>query len=142
MGRTVHEEPQTDEDKMRVERFDVPADFPRSTEQGAVPGAQPKFLATRYEGKFYVAESTPPELYARWEVCEDLASQIRERSLASKVGKRSHMTEVEILDQYLPRLIEMRWTSVPEARWIIRRVSQMLGWAVPLAAQEKETIQP
>lgn len=138
----MNEDPLAHKDEKSVEKFGVPADFPRLTEQGAVPGAQPKFVATCYEGKFYVAGSTPPELYARWERCEDLASQIRERSLASKVGKRSHMTEVEILDQYLPRLIEMRWTSVPEARWIIRRVSQMLDWPVPSAAQEKDTIQP
>lgn len=81
----------------------VPEDFPRPL-IGAVPGAQPKFLATIYQGRFYLPGCTPPELFNRWDICEDLAQNFASKSLESKAGKRAHMTETAILDQYLERL--------------------------------------
>jgi hypothetical protein len=116
----------------------VPIDFPRPVHHGAVSGAQPKLLLTSYKGRFYSPGCSPPELFQRWDACEDLARQLAEKSLESKAGKRSHMAEVEILDQYLPRLIATRWTSEPEARWVIRRAAAMLDWAVPHAAEESQ----
>lgn len=116
----------------------VPPDFPRPVNLGAVPGAQPKLLMTKYGGRFYVPGCTPPEIYERWDVCEDLAKQLSAKSLESKAGKRAGMSELEILDQYLPRLIATKWTSEAEARWVIRRVAAMLGWPVPPAAQEND----
>lgn len=114
----------------------VPADFPRPAHHGAVPGVQPKLLMTQYKGRFYLPGCTPPELFQRWDVCEDLAKQLSAKSSESKAGKRAGMTELEILDQYLPRLIATRWTSEAEARWIIRRAAAMLGWPVPPGAQD------
>lgn len=108
--------------------FMVPDEFPRERISGAVPGAQPKYLATLYKGRYYLSGCTPPELYDRWCVCEDLAAQLSVKSLASKAGKRSHMTESEILHQYYERLVETSWTSRDEARWIMRRVAQQIGW--------------
>ena len=117
----------------------VPPDFPRPTHHGTVSGAQPKLLMTQYQGLFYVPGCTPPEIFERWDVCEDLAKQLSVKSLESKTGKRSHMTELEILDQYLPRLIATRWTTEEEAQWIIRRTAAILGWPVPAAAQKPVT---
>lgn len=115
----------------------VPADFPRPVHLGAVSGAQPKLLMTEYKGRFYSPGGTPPEIFARWDMCEDLARQMSAKSLESKAGKRSHMSEIEILGQYLPRLIATRWTSEDEARWVIRRVAALLDWPIPLAAEEQ-----
>jgi hypothetical protein len=112
----------------------VPADFPLPEFHGAVSGFQPKLLLVNYEGKFYTPGCTPPELYARWDRCEDLARQLAQKSLESKKSKRAHMSELEILDQYLPRLIATKWTSEAEARFIIRRAAQILGWPTPIAA--------
>lgn len=114
----------------------VPDDFPRPVYYGALPGAQPKLLAVEYKGRFYVPGSTPPEICERWEICEDLAKQLAQKSVESKAGKRAHMSEVEILEQYLQRLIAQRWTSAAETRWVMRRVAQMLNWPVPPAALE------
>jgi hypothetical protein len=116
----------------------VPLDFPRPLHLGAVPGAQPKFLAVQYDGRFYSPGCTPPELYERWTVCEDLAQQLAEKSLESRLGKRSHMSEVEILDQYLLRLIATKWTSEAEASWTIRRTAAILSWPAPPASVETE----
>lgn len=46
-----------------------------------------------------------------------------------------HMSKLEILDQYLSRLIATKWTSEAEARYIIRRAAKILNWPVPNAAQ-------
>lgn len=112
----------------------IPSDFPRWEQIGAVPGSQPKILVTKYKGRFYPAGATPPEVYERWKLCEDLAMQLAQKSVESKAGKRAHMSEVEILDQYLPRLIAQQWTSEAEACWIIRRAAQLLSWPTPSAA--------
>lgn len=114
----------------------VPKDFPRPEHCGAVSGVQAKLLMTRWNGRFYLPGQTPPELYERWDVCEDLARQLSEKSAGSKSGKRSHLSEVEVLAQYLPRLIQTRWTTESEARWIIRRTAEMLGWPCPPDANE------
>jgi hypothetical protein len=115
----------------------VPSDFPHPVALGAVPGAQPKLLVTSYQGKFYAPGCSPPELYDRWLSCEDIAQELSIKSRESKAGKRSHMSEVAILEQYLPRLIRTGWTSEAEARWVIRRVAQLLEWRVPAAAAMK-----
>jgi hypothetical protein len=123
------------EDNCCPDYGEVPEDFPRTELLGAVGGAQPKLLLARYEGRLYAPGCTPPEVYTRWAHCEDLANHLAAKAVESKQGKRSHMAEVEILEQYLPRLIATRWTSEPEARFIIRRVAQILDWPVPTAAQ-------
>ena len=121
---------------------EVPIDFPRPLHHGAVSGAHPKLLMTSYNGRFYLPGCTPPELYRRWDACEDLARQLAEKSLESKAGKRSHMSPIEILDQYLPRLIATKWHSEAEMRWVIRRAAAMLDWPVPHAAQELQADVP
>ncbi len=120
-------------DSSTANQFDVPADFPRTERLAAVPGFQTKFVATKYEGKYYMVGCTPPEVWARWDNCEDLAKQLAVKSLESKAGKRSHMSEVAILEQYHTRLKTMGWVSDAEADWVIRRVAVMLGWQVPEA---------
>jgi hypothetical protein len=106
----------------------VPENFPRAHITGAVPGAQPKILATMFEGRFYMSGRTPPEVAERWRICEDLAVQLSVKSVESKNGKCSHMTESEILQQYYERLIATHWTSTEEARWVTGRVAEILGW--------------
>jgi len=120
----------------------VPANFPRPDFSGAVSGFQDKLLLTSYNGKYYEVGCSPPEMYDRWSQCEHLAKHLYNKSLESKAGKRSHMTEVEILDQYLPRLIATRWTTEPEARWTIRRAAELLGWPAPPAAFESTRSSP
>lgn len=117
-----------------VEFSKVPADFPRPTALGALPGAQPKFLVTNYKGKFYPPGCTPPELYERWCICNKFVKEISSKALESRAGRHSHMNEVEILDHYLLRLVKTLWTSEAEARWIILRVAEKLSWPLPPSA--------
>ena len=115
-------------------QYAVPADFPRPNVASSVAGSQPKLALAGYIGKYYLPGGTPPERFARWDVCEDLAVQFVPKCQESKAGKRSHMSETAILDQYLLRLLKTGWGSDDEMRWVIRRTAELLGWPVPEAA--------
>ena len=114
--------------------FDVPADFPQPAVYSSVAGLQPKLALATYEGRFYRPGGTPPELYKRWDICEDLAQQFVMKVAESKAGKRAHILEVDILDQYCLRAMKMGWGSNDEMRWVFRRVSAILGCPVPPSA--------
>lgn len=109
----------------------VPDDFPRPDVAGAVAGYQPKLLLVKHGGKFYPPGGTPPERFERWDICEDLAQQLVLKCRECKSGKRSHMTELQILEQYLRRLLKARWGSDNEMRWVIRRTAALLEWPAP-----------
>ncbi|MBB6132647.1 hypothetical protein HD842_000758 [Massilia aurea] len=106
----------------------IPTDFPKTASIGAVPGNQPKFLASLYQGHFYEMGKTPPEVYSRWVICNDLVDQLVSKAFDSKEGKRSHMSEHEILEQYRTRLLATNWTSTAEAEWVITDVAKRLNW--------------
>ncbi len=114
----------------------VPDDFPRPQHLGAVPGAQPKILAVEYKGRYYPPGGIPPELHERWRYCMSLVEQFVLACIETKRGKRKHMPEVEILEQYLMRLFEAKWVSDYEARWVIRETAKLLGWPMPEVARE------
>lgn len=122
--------------------FDVPADFPRPRHLGAVPGAQEKILVTRYQGRFYSPGCTPPELYANWKHCVSLVEQFVPACIETKAGKRAHMSEEAILAQYLTRLIETKWCSEEESRWVICETAKLLRWPAPEAALSIEVSEP
>lgn len=106
----------------------IPDDFPRCDYLSSLAGFQPKISAVIHDGKYYNSGYLPTELFERWNKCEDLAVQLAKKSAASLSGKRSHMSESEILSQYLGRLIKTKWTTEAEARWTIKRAAAILGW--------------
>lgn len=114
--------------------FSVPDDFPRSETPGMVAGAHPKLLLTKFQGRFYAPGCTPPEIHRRWTICEDLAQQFSQKSLETKAGKRAHMAEKDILDQYCLRAQKTGWGTDAEMRWVFRRAAAILGWPVPDSA--------
>lgn len=112
----------------------VPADFPRPGHLGSVAGAQSKLLLTGFQGRFYAPGCTPPEVWQRWDICEDLAQQLYRKSLESKKGKRAHLDESAILEQYLERLLKTGWGTDAEMRWVVRRAAQLANWDAPASA--------
>ncbi|MFM9433515.1 hypothetical protein ACFDR9_000556 [Janthinobacterium sp. CG_23.3] len=122
------------DDRAQLNDFQVPDDFPRPRHLGVVPGAQPKFLGVEYEGRYYSPGCTPPELHERWQHCMQYVPQFITSCIETKAGKRAHMPEAAILDQYLVRLIDAGWCSDDEARWVIRETAKLLGWPMPAAA--------
>ena len=112
--------------------YEIPHDFPIIPKPGSIGGAMPKILLTEFEGKFYEAGCTPPELFVRWDICEDLCQKFRLKSFESKNGKRADMSEIDILKQYYDRLLETNWVTHEEAIWIFRRVASLLNWESPV----------
>lgn len=119
-----------------MDDFTIPENFPRPRQLGVVPGAQTKFLAVEYQGRYYSSGCTPPELHARWQHCMHLVLQFMTSCIETKAGKRKDMPEAAILDQYLVRLIESGWVSADEARWVIRETAKLLGWPTPETAHD------
>lgn len=118
----------------KMTNFEIPDHFPRPRDLGAVPGSQLKFVATEFQGRYYPLGCTPPELFGRWQHCMHLVPQFVSSCTETKAGKRKAMPEVEILDQYLVRLVEAKWVSDDEAKWVIREVAKLLDWPTPEAA--------
>lgn len=119
---------------MTSPEFAIPVDFPRPAPHSALAGFQPKLALVAYQGRFYPPVGTPPELFVRLQVCEDLAKQFVVKARECKCGKRAHMSEEAILDQYCLRAMKMGWGSDDEMRWMIRRVAALLQWPVPPSA--------
>lgn len=119
---------------MITPEYPVLDDFPRPQIHSSVAGSQPKLPLVACGGRFYLPGGTPRELYQRWDICEDLAQQFVIKSRECKAGKRAHMSEEEILDQYCVRAMKTGWGSDDEMRWVIRRAATILGWSVPASA--------
>ena len=112
----------------------VPLDFPALASASGLAGAQPKLSVTKHEGKYYVPGNTPPERYARWQHCEELAQTFAQKCLTNEHGKYQHLTREQILEQYCTRLLKTGLATAPELRWVIQRAAQILDWPAPANA--------
>ena len=104
----------------------IPDDFPRDTMPASLSGTQPKLAVRKIAGRFVVG-LTGPELYQRWDLCEDLARQLVSKTLKDqeKFPENSHGTTL----RRMRRAIEgKRWTSVVETDWLMERLRVLLGW--------------
>jgi hypothetical protein len=124
------------DDHSPVDYSVIPNDFPRPDVAASLAGFQNKLALVEFEGKLYLPGGTPPERFQKWSICEEQAQHFAAKSLECKGegGKRAHMTEVEILEQYLQRILDARWHSDAETRWLIRRTAELLDWPVPASA--------
>ncbi|MYM26501.1 hypothetical protein GTP46_28140 [Duganella sp. FT135W] len=121
---------------IELRRVFVPMDFPAQPRGAALSGANPKVALVSYGGKYYEPGTAPPEVLSRWEVAEDLAHQFVERCRITEKGKYAHLSQHEILQQYLHRLLQAGWGSDSDMRWVIRRTAVLLGWDIPDEAKE------
>jgi hypothetical protein len=112
------------------ELTNVPPDFPRDAETASVAGVQPKLAAIRDAASGnYVAHRDNEEVQARFAVCEDLAEQLADKCTRNRNGKYRHLSEREILDQLLKRLLTSGWGNPAEMGWTVRQTANKLGWA-------------
>ena len=113
---------------VELRRALIPLDFPDQPQAAAIGGAQSKIALVSYGGKYYAPGTSPPEVLARWELCEDLAHQFVERCRLTEKGKYAHLSRQEILQQYLERLLRTGWGSDTDMRWVINRTANLLSW--------------
>ncbi|WP_277183301.1 hypothetical protein [Caballeronia sp. BR00000012568055] len=105
-----------------------PVDFPRTSSQGAISGAQPKLLL-RKVGDTYQAGPTDDEVYERFIVCDDLAEQLAayasRKMTANAWSLETAMAKVEA--GVFKKVHSGIWDfSTAEVAWTIERMRQIL----------------
>lgn len=104
----------------------IPADFPIAAIPSALSGAHPKMSLVEEDGKFYAPGTSPSEVAAAFEVCEDLVAQpipYCERKLASFQGDQE-----ATLRAVFRSLLGKKWCTDLQSEWIVRRVADQLNW--------------
>lgn len=99
----------------------VPEDFPRGDTAATIPGAQPKFIARKIDGR-YVVGLTEEELHERWKYCEDLAQQLAARTLRKQAA--GLITDFDIFYKETEQRVRGQgWDlSNEEVIWLMRRM--------------------
>ncbi|MBC8750183.1 hypothetical protein F6X42_27405 [Paraburkholderia sp. WC7.3b] len=104
----------------------VPNDFPCDTTPASLSGTQPKLAGRIIAGRFVVG-LTAPERFERWDLCEDLAQQLVQKTLKDAAKYPHHPHDVTL--RRMRRAIERKgWTSVVETDWLMERLGILLGW--------------
>ncbi|WP_244145862.1 BPSL0761 family protein [Paraburkholderia tropica] len=106
----------------------VPDDFPRESTPAIVPGAQPKLLVRRVEGR-YQSAPTNEELWTRYDACEDLARQLAR--YGSKKMKQFGWSKGDVLEKVeksLNRKVSAgEWDLSPaEIDWVMKRTRVLM----------------
>jgi hypothetical protein len=115
-----------------IDPVSAPNDFPWLQKLGAVSGAAPKLLLVRTPGGGFAAPTqSAEERNLRWQKCEVLAGKVARAAARSKAENCSHMSEVAILELYLPTMQTKYFASEGEAFWIVRKAASILGWPSP-----------
>lgn len=115
---------------------EVPTHYPYRLAHGAVSGYQPKLLLTLgSDGKFYSPGNTPDERWHDWRYSITLVSAMVNKCLESKAGKRSHLSEIEIITQYYERARAAggRYGTEDQLKWTFTKVAEALAWPLPQA---------
>ncbi|UCV01577.1 hypothetical protein KI609_19235 [Acidovorax radicis] len=80
------------------------------------------------DGKFYAPGTSPSEVIAAFQMCDDLVSQMVpycQRKLATFGGDQEATVKAA-----LKGLLAKRWCSDAQCAWIMRRVARELQWPV------------
>jgi len=106
----------------------IPEDFPVTAVPSAVAGAQPKMNLVEEGGKFYAPGTSPSEVMAAFQMCDDLVSQMVaycQRKLPTYEGNQEATVKAA-----LKGLLAKGWCTDAQCVWIMRRVVDELQWAV------------
>ncbi len=106
----------------------VPEDFPITPTISALAGAQPKLSLVEEGGKYYSVGTSPSEVRASFDVCEDLVEQLVpycQRKLPKFNG--DYRATLRAVHQ---SLLEKGWCSQAQSVWVVRQVGLKLGWPV------------
>lgn len=105
----------------------IPADFPRASSQGSVPGAQPKLLVNR-TGDTYSAARAEADVYGRYLGCDDLAQQLAayvSRKMASTLLSPDKLAS-NVEAGFRKKVQSGLWDfSEEEIAWTIKRMRQL-----------------
>lgn len=89
----------------------------------------PSFLALYSDHRHRLTEPVD-HVRQRYELCEDLAQQLDEHARSRSI--HAHGSEPELLLRYHAGLAgEESGLTRPEAGWVVKRLSELLGWDCP-----------
>lgn len=114
---------------MPIDRADypqIPHDFPITPTISAVGGAQPKLSLVQEDGKFYAPGTSPSEVLAAFEVCDDLVAQLApycQRKLAEFGGDQRATAKA-----VFQGLLNKRWCTAEQSIWIMLKTAEQLSW--------------
>ena len=106
----------------------VPKDFPATAVPSVVAGAQPKMNLVEEGGKFYAPGTSPGEVMAAFQMCDDLVAQMVpycQRKRATYEGNQEATVKAT-----LKGVLAKRWCTDAQCVWIMRRVVDELQWTV------------
>ena len=104
----------------------VPDDFPITATLSALSGSQPKMSLLEEDGKFYAPGTSPSEVLANFQVCEDLVPQMAaycQRKLPAFEGNRQ-----ATLKAAFQGLLSKQWCTPEQCEWVMRKATQELDW--------------
>lgn len=104
----------------------VPDDFPIDAHLAALSGANPKMALIEEGGKFYASGTSPSEVIAAFQVCDDLVAQMAaycQRKLPVYQGNQEATVKAA-----LQGLISKQWCSPAQCEWIMRKATKRLDW--------------
>lgn len=121
----------------------VPEDYPSASKPGAVSGAHPKLLLTSSsDGKLYSTGAAPEVRWHDWQYSKSMVSAMIGKCIESKLGKRSHLSESEIILQYYQRALKTngRYGTKEQLQWTFTQVAAALGWPLPDICRQGDSV--
>lgn len=104
----------------------ISPDFPGAT-MSAISGAQPKMAAVENAGRYVAGTESVEQLQAQYEMCEDLAHQMRDYC-ARKLSEGAASDQQAALARGLAGLRAKRWCTEERSVWVINRAATLLAW--------------
>ncbi len=104
----------------------IPPDFPIEPTESALAGVQFKLSVVEEAGMFYAPGATPSEVAKAYEACEDFAQQMV--PYCERKMTELHLPHEEVLAKLLRGIEQKKWVSPAQARWVVARTQQLLGW--------------
>ena len=86
----------------------------------------PSFIALFVPPGRLKPTETRETIAARYELCEDLAQMLTEHALTKRF--ELGVAEDDVLERVLAGLHTGGVVSVDEARWVVRRLAELLDW--------------
>ncbi len=107
----------------------VPGDFPCMPDVSALTGVQAKMNIVEEDGEYYQSGTSPSEILAAFDTCEDLSVQMQQ--YCKRKLDELKTTPDNMLELCYRSLLTKDWCTPAQALWTMRRTATSLGWEIP-----------
>lgn len=121
----------------KIDYSEIPDDFPQPVPIKVPPHGAIGGHISVYQGKYYNAGASPPEIWELWQVCAELVDYFKMICLEEKSLHSPLLEPAEIIDFYFSSTLnDLGWGTEAEIAWIFRHVAAELGWPTPEGASD------